>query len=185
MTRVVRDRSRGIRPGRPDGRQPDDDPVEQLHAWRDWQNDGRDWREDTVEMPVVRVRERAGTAAQPGTPRRRRPRGLLAGAAVLVAALALGGLAAAGVGPVRDLVGSGSATASAGSSSTAPSSSGGSEGTASPSASPSTDDGSGSVPQSDQQGDQQSDRPGKQPAPPAPGGPVAGRPAPPAPPGGR
>ena len=87
---------------------PDASPVDQLETWRTWRHD------DTAELPVVPAGHDDGYATeefrdQPDARRRRRRpgTGLLVGAGLLLAALAVSGLAAAGVGPVAHLLGSG------------------------------------------------------------------------------
>ncbi|WP_375483780.1 hypothetical protein [uncultured Jatrophihabitans sp.] len=88
---------------------PEPNPVDQLETWRTW-------RHDTVEFPAVPAEgqdrdgwDAAGEPLDHGRrPRRRRPgTGFLVGAGLLVAALAVSGLAAAGVQPVAHLLGSG------------------------------------------------------------------------------
>lgn len=103
-----------------------EDPTEQLALLRDW-------RHDTAQMPRIEVYEADGTpvtslADAPatndqateeevaiGSPRRRKRPTLMVGAGLIAAALVLSGLAATGVGPVRNLLGTTTPARSAGS----------------------------------------------------------------------
>ena len=97
---MARDRGRRGR----DASRADESPVDQLETWRSWRHD------DTAEFPAVPAAdpvEREPDDELAAVRRHRPGTGFLVGAALLLAALAVSGLAAAGVGPVAHLLGSG------------------------------------------------------------------------------